>query len=119
MGFLCFGSRPILRIMTDKEELIVLAMGYLFAMVFSQIPQHMAKVISGFIRTSGHENFPMIVSFLGIVLRVLLVILFGEILRLDIVFVWWAFNADLWFRYIVSIIYGKRKRVLDYISDMA
>ncbi|MBQ6592332.1 MAG: MATE family efflux transporter [Solobacterium sp.] len=119
MSFLFFGGRPILRILTDKEELIMLAMGYLVAMVFSQIPQHMAKVISGFIRTSGHEQVPMIISFLGIVLRVALVILFGEILRLDIIFVWWAFNADLWFRYIVSLIYGKRKRVLDYISDMA
>ncbi len=118
MSFLAFGGRPILRIMTDKEELIVIAMTYLFAMVFSQIPQHMAKVVSGFIRTSGHEQFPMIVSFLGIVLRVILVILFGEIMHLNIIFVWWAFNADLWFRYIVSVIYAKRKRVMDYVSDM-
>ncbi|MBR2594867.1 MAG: hypothetical protein IKE06_00910, partial [Solobacterium sp.] len=117
MAFLGFGSTFILRFLTDKQELITIGYSYLFAMVFSQIPQHMAKVISGYIRATGHEKVPSIISLLGVILRVALVILFGQILHKSINWVWWAFNIDLWFRYIVSVIYGKTHRTLDYISD--
>lgn len=118
MAFLFFLTRPILRFLTDKEELVVLAMGYLIAMIFSQWPQHMAKVISGYMRTSGHAKAPMLISLAGIVTRVLLVILFGEMMRLPIIWVWWAFNIDLWLRYLVSLVYGRKMRILDYVDQM-
>ena len=117
MAFLGFGSKYILMFLTDKPELIQIALGYLIAMVFSQIPQHMTKVVSGYIRATGHEKVPSIIALLGVILRVALVILFGQILHLSITWVWWAFNADLWFRYIVSLIYQKQKNILNYIED--
>ena len=117
MAFLGFGSTAILRFLTDKQELITIGYSYLFAMVFSQIPQHMAKVISGYIRATGHEKVPSIISLCGVILRVLLVILFGQILHKSINWVWWAFNIDLWFRYTVSMIYGKTHHTLDYVSE--
>lgn len=118
MAFLAFLSRPILHFLTDKEELVEIAYGYLFAMVFSQIPQHMTRVLSGFIRPAGHPQAPTVISFAGIVLRVVLVVLVGQVLHLSITWVWWCFNADLWFRYLASLIFARKHRIREYVSDL-
>lgn len=113
MLFLLFFSRPVLHLLTDKPELIVIASSYLFAMIFSQYPQHMKQIAAGYLRASGHTQTSMITNLIGLwVVRVPLVLLCGSVLKLDIIFVWWAFNLDQWVRLTLSVLSLRRFHIL-------
>lgn len=53
-------------LLTDKAEIQALGRVYVFIMGFAQIPQDLAKVYNGTIRSAGYRNVPMTVSFVGI-----------------------------------------------------
>ncbi len=103
MTFLLLFSRGVLTLLTDKPELIAIGAGYLFTMIFSQYPQHMKQVTSGFIRASGHSRTSMFVNLIGLwMVRVPLAMLFGMVLKLPIVWIWWTFNIDQWVRLLLA-----------------
>ena len=109
--------RQLMMILTDNPELQIIGAGYVFLMGFAMIPQSMSRVYSGFIRSAGGKRVPMYISFAGIwLVRVPLVIVFGWILRLDINFIWMAIIADHLLRIIASSIYVKRKNIHDYLK---
>jgi Na+-driven multidrug efflux pump len=101
----------VLWLLTDKPELIRIASRYLLVMVFSQYPTHMQKISNGFIKASGRAGTTMTVNLVGLwLIRVPLVYLLGSVLNADIMMIWWAFNADLWFRFILLEIILRRQR---------
>jgi len=117
MLFLTFLSGPVLSLMTDKPALIAIATSYLYTMIFSQYPQHMKQIVSGYIRATGHTRTSMFINLIGLwIVRVPCVLLFGKIMHLDIVWLWWAFNFDQWIRLILSVIYLKHFHIMNFIK---
>ena len=116
MLFLTFFTKATLSLMTDKPELIAIAAGYMYAMIWSQYPQHRQKIEIGFIRTAGHTQTTMFTNLIGIwVVRVPMVILFGSVMHLNIIFVWWVFNIDQWIRLLLSFFYYRRYDIADTV----
>lgn len=112
MTLLFLFSDNILALLTDKPELIAIGSGYLFAMIFSQYPQHMKQIAAGYIRSAGHARTSMLNNLIGLwLVRVPLVILFGRVMNLPITWVWWAFNIDQWVRLTLSITALRRYNV--------
>lgn len=111
MASLILFTPQILRLMTDKDDLIRIASGYLYAMVWSQLPVHLQKVYGGFLRSGGLSRTTFVISFSGLwAVRVVLCYVFGMLLKLPIESIWWAFNIDLWYRLIVSAVVFSKKR---------
>ncbi|MCL2565090.1 MAG: MATE family efflux transporter [Defluviitaleaceae bacterium] len=112
--------RQLMMVLTNNPELQRIGASYIFLMGFAQLPQVLSRVYNGFIRSSGGKRVPMYITFTGIwLVRVPLVVLFGWILRLDINFIWMAIVADQILRISVSIIYTKRKNVYNYVDQLA
>jgi len=112
--------RQLMMILTNNPELQEIGAGYVFLMGFAMIPQTMGRVYGGFIRSSGGKRIPMYISFAGIwLVRVPLVVLFGWVLRLDISFIWMAIIADHILRISVNVIYARRKNLRDYVRAIA
>lgn len=107
-----------MKLLTDKPEIQVLGQVYVFIMGFAQIPQDLAKVYNGTIRSAGYRNVPMIVSFVGIwCVRVPMAVICGKLLHLDISFIWVAIALDQIVRILLSMAIFRKKRVLDVVSD--
>jgi len=109
----------LMMILTNNPELQVIGAGYVFLMGFAMIPQTLGRVYGGFIRSSGGKRVPMYISFAGIwLVRVPLVVIFGWILEFDISFIWMAIIADHLLRIAVNVIYAKRKKLSNFVETM-
>lgn len=114
MAFLMFFSESVFRTMTNKEELIVIGVSYLMAMIWSQYPQHKQKITLGYIRSSGHNNVSMMISMIGIwVFRVGSIFLASQVFNLSIYWIWWCFNLDQWARCLLASAYMKFTGLMD------
>lgn len=103
-------------LLTDKPEIQAIGRVYVFIMGFAQIPQDLAKVYNGTIRSAGYRNMPMMISFIGIwCVRVLISVVFGKLLGWDISFVWIAIALDQIVRILLSIGVFQKKRVIDRV----
>lgn len=103
---------------TDNPEIRAIGINYLIVMGFIQTPQNLSKVLNGTIRSAGYKNIPMVISFIGIwVVRVPLALLFAYVFKLDIIFVWLCMAIDQVFKFTVSGIIFKAKKV-DVIEDI-
>jgi len=104
--------RTFMTFFTNNSEIQSIGVKYLIAMGFIQIPQNLSKVLNGTIRSAGYKNIPMIISFIGIwVIRVPLAMFFAYYLRLDILFIWICMDIDQIFKFILSVIVFKKKKV--------
>lgn len=111
--------RQLMMILTNNPDLQRIGAGYIFLMGFAQLPQVLSRVYNGFIRSSGGKRVPMYITFAGIwLIRMPLVIIFGWILGLDISFIWMAIVADHILRISASIIYMKRKNIYNYVDNL-
>lgn len=107
----------LMMLLTDKPDIAEIGTVYVFLMGFAMIPQCVSKAYNGFIRSSGGKRVPMYISFIGIwVIRVPLVFVFGSVLKADIRFIWWIIVLDQVVRFVLSIIYLKRKDVLHSVE---
>ena len=103
-------------LLTDKPEIQAIGRVYVFIMGFAQIPQDLAKVYNGTIRSAGYRNMPMMISFIGIwCVRVPISVVFGKLLGWDISFVWIAIALDQIVRILLSIGVFQKKRVIDRV----
>jgi len=110
----------LMMLLTNNPELQVIGAGYVFLMGFAMIPQTLSRVYGGFIRSSGGKRVPMYISFAGIwLVRVPLVVLFGWILELDISFIWMAIIVDHFLRIAVNVIYARRKKLSNFVETIA
>ena len=116
MLFLALFTRGTLSLMTDKPELTAIAAGYMYVMIWSQYPQHRQKIEIGYIRTAGHTRTTMFTNLIGLwVVRVPMVLLFGNVLHLNIYAVWWVFNIDQWIRLLLSVFYYRKYGIADTV----
>lgn len=115
MAFLGFFSKPVLGLLTDKQQLISIAYIYLAMMIFSQFPQHMSKIVYGYIRTAGFSTSPTIIDMIGIWgVRVFLCYLVSCVLKLDIIWVWIIIDLDQWVRFLLAYGVFKWKKIIEY-----
>ena len=111
--------RAFMSFFTNNTEIHAIGIKYLIVMGFIQVPQNISKVLNGTTRSAGHKNIPMIISFFGIwVIRVPLSLLFAYILKFDIVFIWLCMAIDQIFKFIVSAIVFKVKKVNDIAQEV-
>ncbi|MEG2353402.1 MAG: MATE family efflux transporter [Clostridium sp.] len=104
----------LMGLLTDKKELIEIGALYLIVTGLIQIPQNIGIVIIGAIRGAGYSKSPMVVSALGIWgVRVLGALVFGSIMKLDIIWVWIAIDVDLLIRLISSYIVYKKINIYE------
>jgi Na+-driven multidrug efflux pump len=104
---------------TNNSEIRAIGIYYLIVMGFIQTPQNLSKVLSGTIRSAGYKNIPMIIQFIGIwCVRVPIALIFTYVFKLDVIFIWLAMAADQIFKFTVSAIIYKAKRV-DEIHEPA
>ena len=116
---LFFAPHILMRLLTDKEDLIEIGIKYLTIMAAAQIPQNMSKVLAGTIRAAGYKRTPFAVTATGVWGgRVLLCVLFGYVFKLDIIFIWWAFNVDQIMRMLLGIWVIVHKRILGVIRRL-
>ena len=109
-----------MKLLTPHAEIQALGQVYIFIMGFAQIPQELAKVYNGTMRSAGLRNTPMIVSFIGIwCVRVPIALICGKWLGWDISFIWIAIALDQIVRISISLLIFRKKRVLHAISDKA
>ncbi len=97
---------------TNNPEIQSIGIVYLIVMGFIQTPQNLSKVLNGSIRSAGYKNIPMVISFVGIwLVRVPLSLLVAYVLKLDILFIWLCMGLDQVFKFMLSVIVFKIKRV--------
>ena len=108
-----------MQFLTDKPDIQQLGSTYVFIMSLAQVPQDLNKVYNGFMRSAGYRRTPMAISFVGIwLVRVPLAFLFGWILHLDIIFIWFAIVMDQVSRLTISMLVFYRKKVINTVSVM-
>lgn len=97
---------------TNNSDIKVIGITYLIVMGFIQVPQNLSKVLSGTIRSAGYKNIPMIIQFVGIwCVRVPMALIFTYILKLDVMYIWLSMAADQIFKFTLSAIIYKVKKV--------
>ena len=97
---------------TNNSDIKVIGITYLIVMGFIQVPQNLSKVLSGTIRSAGYKNIPMIIQFVGIwCVRVPMALICTYVLKLDVMFIWLAMAADQIFKFTLSAIIYKVKKV--------
>lgn len=102
---------------TNNPEIKAIGIYYLIVMGFIQVPQNLSKVLSGTIRSAGYKNIPMLIQFVGIwCVRVPMALIFTYVFKLDVIFIWLSMAADQIFKFAVSALVYKVKRV-DEIAE--
>jgi putative MATE family efflux protein len=103
---------------TNNPEIKAIGIYYLIVMGFIQTPQNLSKVLSGTIRSAGYKNIPMIIQFIGIwCVRVPMALIFTYYLKLDVIFIWLTMAADQIFKFTLSTIIYKVKKVDEIQND--
>ena len=118
MGYLAFFSEWTMTLLTDKPELIAIGTQYLMAMIFSQYPAHKQKVLFGYLRSAGQIKETLVINAIGIwLVRVLFIVILGY-MHANIIFIWWAFNADQWVRDLLAQLLFMKKNIINYVNEM-
>lgn len=111
---LLFLPRVLLGILTNKAEVIEVAVKYLIVMGIIQIPQNLASVYSGALKGAGYTKIPMIIVGVGIWgVRILGSFLISKYVKGDISLIWYIIGLDLIVRYILSVIIYKKKNIYE------
>ncbi|MBQ9535540.1 MAG: MATE family efflux transporter [Clostridia bacterium] len=110
----------LMRLLTDKEDVIEIGKHYIFLMSFTELPQALFTTYYGFIRAAGHKRAPMFITGTGVwLIRVPLIYLLGWFMKVDIRFIWGVMIADAVSRMVLSMLYAKKKNVLGAVEQAA
>ena len=110
---LLFLSVQLMRLLTDKSELIDIGRYYLYAMVPAQFPQIYVNILNGFLRSSGYKRVPMCVIAAGLwLVRVPVACLTGLVLHGSILWIWAGIALDQFTRLAILTAFYRRKRVI-------
>lgn len=108
---ICFPNQ-IMRLLTDDPKVIALGAIYIRLMGLIQIPQNLARVYNGALKGAGFTKIPMIVSGLGLWgVRIPLSLILTYVFHMDIVYIWFIICVDQVFRFILSIVWYKKKEI--------
>ncbi len=109
-------AKPFMYLLTSSPEVRAIGFWYVFFMGFAQLPQNVAKIYHGVVRSAGYKNVPMVICFIGIwLIRVPLCILIGWVLHWDILWIWGAIVLDQTTRYLTSMVFYRIKKVDDTV----
>lgn len=112
---LTFFPAFLLGLLTDKTELIAIAVPYLIIMGLVQYFQNGAAVFSGSMRGAGFTHVPFLVSGSGILgVRLGLTFLFALVFKLPLFFIWIAIAVDILFRFFFSVYLFKKKNIFHH-----
>lgn len=112
---LLFFPGKLMLLLTNDQQLIDIAVKYLFVMGVIQIAGNLGGVINGALRGSGFTKLPMMISAIGIWgIRVPLTVIIVYFTNLDINWVWIAMGLDICIRYIISYYIYNKKDIYDY-----
>ena len=110
---LLFLPVQLMRILTDKPELIEIGKYYLYAMVPAQFPQIYVNILNGFLRSSGYKRVPMCVIAAGLwLVRVPVACLAGLVFHGSILWIWAGIAMDQFTRLAILLVFYRRKRVI-------
>ena len=111
---LLFLPDQLMRILTDKRELIAIGRFYLLAMAPAQFPQIYVNILNGFLRSSGWKRVPMCVIAAGLwLVRVPVACLAGLVLHGSILWIWAGIAMDQFTRLAILLVFYRRKRVIE------
>ena len=111
---LLFLPEQLMRILTDKRELIAIGRFYLLAMAPAQFPQIYVNILNGFLRSSGWKRVPMCVIAAGLwLVRVPVACLAGLVLHGSILWIWAGIAMDQFTRLAILLVFYRRKRVIE------
>ena len=99
-------------ILTDKVTIQTVGATYLTMAAIAFVPQALNMVDFGAIRAAGFKNFPLITTIVGMWgVRVLISAVAVWVLHADIKLVFFGIALDQIVRWLISLIYIKRKRI--------
>lgn len=102
----------IMSLLTNNKEVIQIGSQYLFIMGLVQLPQNIAGVLNGALRGAGYSKISMINVGVGLWgVRIPLVLIFTNLLKTKIYWIWIAMGIDLIVRFIFSAITFKKKDI--------
>ncbi|WP_017413430.1 MATE family efflux transporter [Clostridium tunisiense] len=109
---LLFLPHFVMGLLTDKQPIIELGSKYLILMGLVQIPQNISACLNGALRGAGFTKVPMYSAGIGIwLVRIPLAFYFTYVLKLSVIAIWSAMCIDLVVRFMVSILFYKRKNI--------
>ena len=102
---------------TNNPELQAIGKVYLVIMGFIQIPQNIQRTFTGTLYAVGYKRIPMYISGFGTwVIRIPLAIAAAYIFKFDIAFIWVIIALDQIIRALITVVFIKKKRVLDAVE---
>lgn len=102
---------------TNNPELQAIGKVYLVIMGFIQIPQNIQRTFTGTLYAVGYKRIPMYISGFGTwVIRIPFAIAAAYLFKFDIIAIWIIIAIDQIIRCIITIIFIKKKRVLDAVE---
>lgn len=105
---------PMMRILTNNNDVINLGAVYLMLMGMVQLPQNIAGVLGGAMRGAGYTKVPMIIAGAGLWgIRVPLTLIVAYLLKRTIVSIWVVMSIDLAFRFVISLILFKKNNIYE------
>lgn len=115
---LLFFPGKLMLLLTNDQQLIDIAVKYLFVMGIIQLAGNLGGVINGALRGSGFTKLPMIISAVGIWgIRVPLTVLIVYCTNFDIYWVWIAMGLDICVRWIIAYLIYKKKDLYSSKKD--
>lgn len=115
---LLFFPGKLMLLLTNDQQLIDIAVKYLFVMGVIQLAGNLGGVINGALRGSGFTKLPMIISAIGIWgIRVPLTVLIVYCTNFDIYWVWIAMGLDICVRWMVAYFIYKKKDLYSSKKD--
>lgn len=104
-------------LVTDKPELRSIGAIYLVIMGLIQIPQNVQRTFKGTLYAVGYKRVPMYISGFGIWLfRIPLALLAAYVFHWNLVSIWIIIAADQVLRCIITMIFIKRKKVMQSVE---
>lgn len=101
-ALLFFLPVPIMRLLAEDPEVVVLGAVYLRIMAIAQLPQQVAAVMKGVIRGNGDTRTPMYIASLGLWgVRLPMAYLLGFTLGIGVAGVWTSMCVDLIVRFVL------------------
>lgn len=102
---------------TNNPELQAIGKVYLIIMGLIQIPQNIQRTYKGTLYAVGHKRVPMYISGFGIwLVRIPLALAAAYIFKFDLISIWIIIALDQVIRCLITMIYIKKKRVLDSVE---
>lgn len=110
-----FIPQSLMGLLTNNQEVIKLGAIYLVLMGIAQLPQNAGMVMLGAMRGAGLTKQPMFIAMSGLWgVRVPLTLILSLFKGFSITVIWSVICIDLIFRFVVAVVYFRKRNVFEY-----